>query len=76
MRYLRLVLLLLMVASGACSSSNDDQERPETNSERIGREAAQQISATLQSAEKARALQEQHANQVEEDVRNQAGSGN
>lgn len=67
MRCVSMVLLSLLLLTAACSNSDEKPEKSgmETAQERIGREAADQIKATMQSAEKARDLQNQHTRQIE-----------
>jgi len=65
---LRVILLLLLMLMVSCSNSDEQKTKEETPQERIGREAAEQIKSTLQSAENARELQNQHTQQLEEAV--------
>lgn len=67
MRYVSIILLSFLLLTAACSNSDEKPEKNgvETAQERIGREAADQIKATMQSAEKARDLQNQHTRQIE-----------
>lgn len=69
MRLLRLVLLLLLLLQTSCSNSDEANRKEETAQEKIGREAAEQIQSTLQRAENAGKLQEQHNLEIEEAVK-------
>lgn len=62
-----LFMLFSLILISGCGDSGD--EPGETDQERLGREAAEQIIDTLKSAEQAKALQEQHNQQVEDAVR-------
>lgn len=68
MIWLRVLLLLLAMLMVSCSNSDEQETPEETPQERIGREAAEQITSTLQSAKDASELENQHTQQIEEAV--------
>ena len=68
MTWFRVVLVLFTVLMSSCSSSDEQKAKEETPQERIGREAAEQLKSTLQSAKNAAQLENQHTEQVEEGV--------
>ena len=68
MTWLRVLIPLLTILMASCSNSDEQKVQEETAQERIGREAAEQIKSTLQSAENALELQNQHTQQIEEAV--------
>ena len=68
MRYRHIVVSLLFLACISCSSEEEKAQQPprETAQEAKGHEAAEQIKATLNSAEMARQIEELRNQQIEE----------
>ena len=78
MRTLSILACCVLTLVVSCSSGDEKQGQKEepTASERVGAEAASQIKATLQGAENARLLQEQHGEAVEKAIEAERSSGN
>lgn len=67
MKYKLIMVVVLLLSCVSCSSSDEEQQAAtETTQEKIGREAAEQIKATINSAEMARQIQDQHNQQVQD----------
>ncbi len=66
MKYMKCMIAVILLCCSSCSSNeSEEKNRTETSQERLGREATEQIKATINSAEMARQIQDNHTAEME-----------
>lgn len=75
MNYLKYIVIGFILGLASCTTSDESEpEKTETAQEKLGRTAAEQIQATISSAELARQTQNQHIEDMEKQIEQEIGS--